>query len=424
MKFYIYTLGCKLNYSDSAHIAKTLEQQQWEQVQNPQDAHLIIINSCAVTTQAEKKTRQAFSRLKKINPLARFAIVGCAIDINKNEFVSLVEPEDYILTNQEKYRLADIVNKKTTIEDLPFVLSYNTQHRTRSFLKIQDGCDYFCTYCAIPYARGRSRNASIPEVLNAIEDIINKGIKEIVLTGINIASFKTPDGKTYFDLLVEIEKRFNHEDIRIRIGNPEPNLLTKDIIHLVAESKIFMPHFHIPLQSGSNTILKKMNRKYTAEEYSELIYTIKELLPDACIAADVIAGFPGETDELFEETLAFIEKIPISYLHVFSYSDRPQSRSFSLPQKLTPSQIQKRTNTLIDLSREKTKAFLSSQLNKVRPVLIEKCKGKFSEGYTDNYIYCQIEGKFESNKIVPSILQHIEEEKEEMFMLGKPYNHD
>ncbi|MCX7697057.1 MAG: MiaB/RimO family radical SAM methylthiotransferase [Bacteroidales bacterium] len=422
MRFYIYTLGCKVNYSESAEISKILEKSGWHQVPNPQDANLIIIHSCAVTAQAEKKTRQAYSRFKKLNPLAQFAILGCAINLNKNDYINLLEKNDLLLNNEEKFHIVSFLTNQENINHLPFKISYNLEDRVRSFLKIQDGCDYYCSYCAIPYARGKSRNASISEVLSVIEHILKSGIKEIVLTGINIASFKTDDGKDYYDLLKAIHQQFSHEKIRIRIGNPEPNLLRREIIELVAESPLFMPHFHIPLQSGSNLILEKMNRKYTSQEYANLILTIKSYIPDACIAADVITGFPSETKALFNETYSFISDLPISYLHVFSYSDRPQARSFSYPMKLTPSEIQSRTNELIKLSDSKWQEFLNSQKGKIRPVLIEKCKGKFCEGYTDNYIYCQIEGKFMHNTITNVLLDEIDSES--LNMIGKSIAHD
>lgn len=422
MRFYIYTLGCKVNYSESAEITKILENSGWLQVHNPQDANLILIHSCAVTAQAEKKTRQAYSRFKKLNPLAQFAILGCAISINKNDYINLLDKNDLLLNNEEKFHIATLLNKDVPVDSIPFKLTFNTEERVRSFLKIQDGCDYHCSYCAIPYARGRSRNASIAEVLQAIENILSSGIKEIVLTGINIASFKTEDGKNYYDLLKTIDQKFAGEKLRIRIGNPEPNLLTKEIIELVAESPLFMPHFHIPLQSGSNVILEKMNRKYTTKNYENIVLTIKSYMPDACIAADVIAGFPGETKDHFKETYSFIKDLPISYLHVFSYSDRPQARSFSYPMKLTPSEIQARTNELIKLSESKWLDFLNSQKGKVRPVLIEKCKGKYCEGHTDNYIYCQIEGKLSHNTISNILLVDIDNETQNM--IGKPVSHD
>ena len=332
-----------------------------------QKADLYIINTCTVTAVAEKKCRNAIRQAHHQNPDAQIVVMGCFAQVAEDE-IKRMPGVTQVLGNESKR-----------------LLSYSGEDRTRTFFKIQDGCDYFCTYCAIPFARGRSRSATIEETLCAARRIADSGAKEVILTGVNTGTFGLHQGETLLELL---EKLDTIEGIlRYRISSIEPNLLTDDIISFVATSRAFLPHFHIPLQAGSDHVLQLMHRRYDTTLYASKLQRIKELMPDACIAADVMAGFNGENEEEFRKVLSFIDSLPISYLHVFTYSDRPGTAALRLPEKIPVAVRREHTARLLELSEQKHKEFISSQIGKKRPVLWEATEHDGSMlGWTDNYI--------------------------------------
>jgi threonylcarbamoyladenosine tRNA methylthiotransferase MtaB len=392
-KIAIKTLGCKLNFSESASMERLLTEQGHTVLLKNDQADVFIINSCAVTENAEKKCRQYVHQIKKKYPQAKIVLVGCYSAL-KN--AKLIENEvDLLLGSSDKMNVIQEINRLFTPPrcgldpqspaDNAFFSSYSIFERTRSFLKIQDGCDYFCTYCTVAAARGRSRSDSIENVLDNAQKIVENGIKEIVLAGVNIGDFQTKKGENFFDLLQSLTKVEGLK--RLRISSIEPNLLTKEIIDFTANSNIILPHFHIPLQSGCNDILAKMKRRYLRELFAEKLSYIKEKMPHACIAADVIVGFPGETEEQFMETYHFIKSLPISMLHVFPYSKRPDTLAYALPNHLTNACKNERAKRLIFLSDEKKAVFYRENKGKLFHALIEsKNENGFLQGFTENYI--------------------------------------
>ncbi len=390
--FYIKTLGCKLNFSESATLERMLVEKGYSIAENSV-SDIYIINTCAVTETAEKKCRQYIHQVRKQNPKVKIVLVGCYSALENAQAIAL--EVDLMLGSGNKMQLIEEIDSlfeennhpviiKEKAEE-PFFASYSIDERTRSFLKIQDGCDYFCTYCTVAYARGRSRSDSIENIITHVRDIVNNNIKEIVLSGVNIGEFRTEKGELLIDLLYALEKIEPLQ--RIRISSIEPNLLTDEIIDLVSQSNKILPHFHIPLQSGSNEILSQMKRRYKKELFAEKIYRIKEKMPHCCIAADVIAGFPGETDRLFEETYHFIEELPLSMLHVFPYSKRPNTIAASMENQLSNSCKNNRASILTTLSREKKEAFYHENLHRKCFALIEsKKENGFLTGFTDNYV--------------------------------------
>ena len=362
-----HTLGCKLNYAETSDHLRRLAAEGNTIVDFHQKADLYIINTCTVTAVAEKKCRNAIRQAHHQNPDAQIVVMGCFAQVAEDEIKSMPGVTQ-VLGNESKR-----------------LLSYSGEDRTRTFFKIQDGCDYFCTYCAIPFARGRSRSATIEETLCAARRIADSGAKEVILTGVNTGTFGLHQGETLLELL---EKLDTIEGIlRYRISSIEPNLLTDDIISFVASSRAFLPHFHIPLQAGSDHVLQLMHRRYDTTLYSSKLQRIKELMPDACIAADVMAGFNGENEEEFRKVLSFIDSLPISYLHVFTYSDRPGTAALRLPEKIPVAVRREHTARLLELSEQKHKEFISSQIGKKRPVLWEATEHDGSMlGWTDNYI--------------------------------------
>ncbi|MFA7401814.1 MAG: tRNA (N(6)-L-threonylcarbamoyladenosine(37)-C(2))-methylthiotransferase MtaB [Bacteroidales bacterium] len=395
----IKTLGCKLNFTESAHIERLLKEQGYVFVPFEQEADMYVINTCAVTEQAEKKCAYYIHHIKNHFPQAKIALMGCFSALRKNELQARFEV-DIVLGSNNKFELSHIIPsllagdspKSTSYPDdtSTFIDSYSLHERTRSFLKIQDGCNYYCTYCTIPYARGHSRSDSLSHVITNAEKIVANGIKEIILSGVNIGDFRTPEGEGFYDLLLALEKVKDLK--RIRISSIEPNLLTHEIIRLVSESEILLPHFHIPLQSGSDKILKLMKRRYNCDLFTERIHFIKQHMPHACIAVDVIAGFPGETEEDLQDTYAFLERLPISYLHVFPYSRRPGTPAYDMPNQLSNHEKSHRAKVLIELSDKKKLAFYKENLNSVRQVLIESTtKQGYDIGFTENYIRVKIE---------------------------------
>ena len=400
-KVAFYTLGCKLNFAESSSIARSLEPMGFTRVDFQDSPNLFVINTCSVTEQADKKCKKVVREAKKINPASTVVIMGCYAQLKPKE-ISNIPGVDLVLGANEKFQLPDLlppylIKKNTNLPkllaseiryDLDYHASYSVNDRTRTFLKVQDGCDYPCSYCTIPLARGQSRSDSVESVLALIEEIALKGIKEIVLTGVNIGDFGIQQGKreeTFFDLIKAIELKSSIN--RFRISSIEPNLITHEIITFLASSKSFVPHFHIPLQSGSNTVLRLMKRRYQRELYVNRVALIKSLMPNACIGVDVIVGHPGETHELFLETYQFLQELDISYLHVFPYSERANTFSTEIFPKIDGSQKSERSKMLHILSDKKRHAFYESQIGKKGEVLFEESnENGLMEGFSENYV--------------------------------------
>jgi threonylcarbamoyladenosine tRNA methylthiotransferase MtaB len=364
-----------------------------------QNPDVLVINTCSVTDQADKKCRNIVSRAIRQNPGVYVAVIGCYAQLKPQEIAS-IEGVSLVLGANEKFNIVDYVEKAEAnqstlvqtgeIKDVKeFIPSYSRGDRTRTFLKVQDGCNYFCAFCTIPLARGRSRSASIESTVAQAQQAIADGAKEIVLTGVNIGDFGTPNGETFLDLIKQLDQLPGIE--RYRISSIEPNLLTDEIIEFVSSSKKFMPHFHIPLQSGSDTILQAMRRRYRTELYRNRIEHIKKLMPDACIGIDVIVGFPGETDELFKETQQFLTEIPASYFHVFTYSERDNTTALRIVDVVPMETRFERNKILRIMSEKKKRAFYSEFLQKERKILWESEKDEeMISGFTDNYIKVRI----------------------------------
>ncbi len=362
-----HTLGCKLNFAETSDLLRRLVAEGHTVVDWGMRADLYIVNTCTVTSVAEKKCRTAIRQAHRQNPDAQIVVMGCFAQVAKDE-IEKMPGVTQVLGNDSKR-----------------LLSYSGEDRTRTFFKIQDGCDYFCTYCAIPFARGRSRSATIEETLCAARRIAATGAREVVLTGVNTGTFGQQHGESFLDLL----KGLDDIDgiLRYRISSIEPNLLTDDIIDFVAHSRAFLPHFHVPLQAGSDHVLSLMHRRYDTALYRAKLERIKAVMPDACIAADVMAGFNGESEEEFGKVLGFIDSLPISYLHVFTYSDRPGTAALRLGEKVPVNIRREHTARLLELSERKHHAFIDSQMGKTRPVLWESTPhSKQMLGWTDNYI--------------------------------------
>src|SRR5690242_14888611 len=396
----LHTLGCKLNYSETSAIQRMLEDDGFVKKEFTEEADVYVINTCSVTENADKECRQLVRRIQRKAPASLVVITGCYAQLKPKEIAD-IPGVDLVLGASEKFNLAAHLRELSKgdsakissceIEEVEgFHSSYSINDRTRTFLKVQDGCDYSCSFCTIPMARGRSRSNTIENVLAEIKKIKLAGAKEIVLTGINLGDFgKDAAGKKtsndFLSLLKAIEEFDGTE--RYRISSIEPNLLSEEIIQLVAASQKIMPHFHIPLQSGSNKILGMMRRRYKRELYAEKVDLIKKLIPDCCIGADVITGFPGETDNDFKETVDFLVSLAISYLHVFTYSERANTQSLSIEEVVPVNIRHERTKILRSLSYKKMQQFISAHRGQIRTVLFEsRNKNGMMEGYTDNYI--------------------------------------
>lgn len=405
-KVSFFTLGCKLNFSETSTLSRLFEDNGFEKVDFPNKADVCLINTCTVTQQAEKKCRQAIGKFVKNSPNSVVIVVGCYSQL-KASSIAEIPGVNIVLGNEEKFNVLKHLNeyyisKQSQIcssafeKTKDFNPAYSIDERTRSFLKVQDGCDYLCSYCTIPLARGNSRNHSIAKISLLAKEIASRGIKEIVLTGVNIGDFGKSTNEKFIDLLKELN---NTEGIeRFRISSIEPNLITKEIIEFVSTSNKFAPHFHIPLQSGCNKILKLMSRRYTRELFKEKINHILSIIPMAAIGIDIIVGFPGETDEDFEDTFSFLNQIPLAYLHVFSYSVRENTIAASLPEKVDPKKMNLRSNKLIKLSEEKRMEFYRKNINYKEKVLFEsKSEEGKMYGFTGNYI--KIETPFDKNLI-------------------------
>ena len=397
----LHTLGCKLNFSETTAIARMLENDGFIKKEFDDIADLYVINTCSVTDNADKECRQLVRRIQKKAPEALVVITGCYAQLKPQE-IAAIPGVNLVLGAAEKFNISTHLKELSKndsgkicscdIEDVNiFIPTHSIKERTRIFLKVQDGCDYNCSFCTIPMARGKSRSDSINNVLRNVEEIVTGGAKEIVLTGINLGDFGKgyTGGKkfeeNFFDLIKSLENEAPIE--RIRISSIEPNLLTNEMIEFISTSKKFMPHFHIPLQSGSNKILANMRRRYKRELYAERVSLIKNLIPHACIGADVIVGFPGETDEDFNETAKFLEMLDISYLHVFTYSERDNTQALELKPVVPINVRNERNKILRNLSFRKMQEFTNHHIGETRKVLFETVnKNGMMEGYTDNYI--------------------------------------
>jgi threonylcarbamoyladenosine tRNA methylthiotransferase MtaB len=401
----IHTLGCKLNYSESSFIAKQFTDKGIELRQFGEKSDIFVLNTCTVTSHADRECRQIIRRVLKDKPDTFVVVTGCYAQLQPGEIAGM-EGVDLVLGSNEKYRIIDYISNSagediscvearpkskaeifvSPFDDKSFIgeaYSSDVDSRTRAFLKIQDGCDYQCSYCTIPLARGNSRSLSIEKVVENANKIIDAGYKEIILTGVNIGDFKIDGKNQFFELLQALDKL---SITRIRISSIEPNLLTDDILMLIENSERFVHHFHIPLQSGDNEVLKLMRRRYMRELYESLVYKIKSKLPDSCIGADVIVGFPGESNERFESTYDFIKSLPVDYLHVFSYSERPLTHSVDIPDKVNGNDIKNRSRILRNLSVSKRAGFYARNEGKVQEVLFETEEKGMIEGWTRNYV--------------------------------------
>lgn len=397
-KVAFYTLGCKLNYSETSSIGRLFNQAGYDTVDFTETPDVFVINTCSVTENADKKCKKVVKEALKISPNAYVTIVGCYAQLKPKE-IAEIPGVDMVLGAAEKFQIVDhitdltkqpkaLVYNQPVSEANQFVSAYSFGDRTRTFLKVQDGCDYSCSFCTIPLARGASRSDTIENAIKQAEEIAASGVKEIVLTGVNLGDFGIRDGKRedkFFDLVKALDKVEGME--RIRISSIEPNLLTDEIIEFVAASNRFVPHFHIPLQSGSDKILGLMRRRYKRELYAERVAKIKELMPHCCIGVDVIVGFPGETREDFIDTYNFLNNLNVSYLHVFTYSERENTPASEMKGSVPGSTRAERSKMLHILSDKKRRAFYETQLNKTAEVLFEgDIKDGFMHGFTPNYV--------------------------------------
>ncbi len=426
-----FTLGCKLNFAETSAIGQRLQELGVSKAEKGECADICVINTCSVTEVADQKCRQAIHRMVKNNPGAFVAVTGCYAEL-KPERIAAMPGVSIVVGTKDKGRIIDLIvdgiansdNIKTQRqpvkeEGIPaFFPSCSRGDRTRYFLKVQDGCNYFCTYCTIPIARGRSRNGSIASLVEQARGVASEGGKEIVITGVNIGDFGRTTGESFLDLIKALDEVEGIE--RYRISSIEPNLLTEEIIDFCASSKHFMPHFHIPLQSGSDSVLKLMHRHYDTALFRQRINYIKRVMPDAFIGVDVIVGTRGETQEFFEESYRFIESLPISQLHVFSYSERPGTKALQIPHKVSQQEKHERSQRLLDLSKEKLERFYTSQIGSVRPVLFEHApKTKPMHGFTDNYIRVETKNRPElNNSIVDVRLGEMTENRDALEVSG------
>ena len=417
MKIRFVTLGCKLNFAESSAIGKALLDRGHVRAKQGEEADVCVINTCSVTDNADHKDRQTIHRIHRQNPNATLIVTGCYAQLQPEQ-VAQIEGVDYVLGQNEKYSITQLVNELCdSLEDgVPpterptgysleaqkirvanireveeFHGAYSKDDRTRCFIKVQDGCNYFCTYCTIPHARGKSRNPHISEIVSDAQEALEKGAKELIITGVNIGDFGRSTGETFLDLLKALDclgEEAKGMDYRIRISSCEPNLLTDEIIEFVAKSKHFAPHFHIPLQSGSNEVLKIMGRRYTRELFAERVKHIKKLMPNAFIGVDCMVGVRGETEEYFNDYVEFIKQLDVSQLHVFTYSERANTRMLEMDLYVVPkAERQRRSKILHEISEEKTSTFYAQQAGKEAVVLWEsKKEGDMMAGFTENYV--------------------------------------
>ena len=396
-KVAFYTLGCKLNFSETSGIAQNFEKGGYAKVEFEETPDVFVINTCSVTDNADKKCRNIVRKAKKINPKAYIAVIGCYAQLKPKE-ISAIDGVNLILGANEKFNILEHVEKleEETLQEAlifdgdikdvnDFFPSYSVGDRTRTFLKVQDGCDYSCTFCTIPLARGKSRSNTIEKTLKTAEEIAHSEAREVVLTGVNLGDFGRYNNESFFGLVNELDNLKGVD--RFRISSIEPNLLTNEIIDKVSKSKRFVPHFHIPLQSGSPELLKMMRRRYKKEVYTSRVEKIKELMPHCCIGVDVIVGFPGETEERFMETYNYLNELDVSYFHVFTYSERENTFAPSLKNSVDKKTRDDRSKMLRILSAKKKRAFYQANVGKTFPVLFEGEKNNDKMfGFTSNYV--------------------------------------
>lgn len=392
-KIAFHTMGCKLNFSETSMISKDFKNRGFEKVRYKDYADFYVLNTCSVTDNADKEARKLIRQAKRVNPNSKVAVIGCYAQLNPNE-ISNIKGVDLVIGSEKKFNLLneldsiDIASEtkivRSDISEInSFEPSYSIGDRTRTYLKIQDGCDYVCSFCTIPLARGISRSDSIKKTIQLANQAIYEGAKEIVLTGVNIGDFGKLNNESFLSLIQELDKL----DIdRLRISSIEPNLLSGEIINFCSTSKKFMPHFHIPLQSGSDKILTLMRRRYKRSKYLECVKMIKNVMPDATIGADVIVGFPGESDNDFVESIHFIDQLKVSYLHVFTYSERPNTDAIKFDKKVDNKTRAKRSSVLRNFSKKILREHQNKFIKSFRPVLFEYIKNDKIVGYTDNYI--------------------------------------
>ena len=424
-KIAFHTLGCKLNFSETSSLSRDSLKYGYENVNSKEYADIYVFNTCSVTENANKETKKLIRRSKRINPKAFIALIGCYAQLKPEELIN-IDDVNMVLGTAEKFELLNHLDKVKISNDIKVVLnndindissfnpSYSGDDRTRAFLKVQDGCDYSCTFCTIPRARGKSRSASINQTVNLAKKISKSKTKEIVLTGVNIGDFGVYNNESFLELIKEIDLQVDID--RVRISSIEPNLLSNEIIEFCFNSEKFMPHFHIPLQSGSNKILKSMRRRYKVEEFKSRINTIKNLDSHACIGVDVIVGYPSETEEEFIETYEFLKNQDVSYLHVFTYSERENTRAIDLKPAVPFKERSNRSKLLRELSDQKKAQFYKKSIGASRPLLVENNKNGILFGYTDNYIKVKInaESSIENTIQMVNILDFRAE-----YMLGK-----
>jgi threonylcarbamoyladenosine tRNA methylthiotransferase MtaB len=402
-----FTLGCKLNFAETSSVAQQLERYGVRKAQKGEVADLMVVNTCSVTEVADHKCRQAIHRLVKAHPGAFVVVTGCYAQLKPQDIIE-TEGVDLVLGSEQKGNIIPaILNGMTgaytvkTADIKTFAESCSRGDRTRYFLKVQDGCNYYCTYCTIPIARGRSRNGSIASMVQQAEQVAQEGGKEIVITGVNIGDFGRSTGETFFDLVKALDGVEGIE--RYRISSIEPNLLTDEIIEYCAQSRAFMPHFHIPLQSGCDEVLRLMHRKYDTALFRHKIEKIRSVMPDAFIGVDVIVGTRGETEEYFQHAYGFMESVDVSQYHVFSYSERPGTKALEIPHVVTPQEKHERSQRVLALSTQKTHDFYSRFIGTTRPVLLEHASPRkpVMNGFTDNYIRVEVPNRPDlDNKIV------------------------
>ena len=411
-KIAFHTLGCKLNFSETSSLSRDSLKYGYENVNSKEFADIYVFNTCSVTENANKETRKLIRRSKRLNPNAFITLIGCYAQLKPKELIK-IKDVNLILGTADKFDLLGHLDKVDTLDNIKssvsgnindatiFNPSFSNDDRTRSFLKVQDGCDYNCTFCTIPLARGKSRSSSINETINIAKNISKTNTKEIVLTGINIGDFGKGTSETFYDLIKQMDSQIDIE--RFRISSIEPNLLNDKIIEFCSQSKKFMPHFHIPLQSGSNKMLKSMRRRYTSQEYSDRLNKIKILDQDACIGVDVIVGYPTESEENFFETYNFLKNHDVSYLHVFTYSERENTKAIKFEPIVTYEERSRRSKILRELSDQKRDNFYERSVGQIRPVLVEKSKNGILFGYTDNYIKARIQGPISLENTIQNV---------------------
>ena len=406
-KVFFYTLGCKLNFAETSHISKLLVDNGFSVARKGEAADVCIVNTCSVTDTADRKCRQAIHKIVSDNPNAFIIVTGCYAQVNPSE-IEQIDGVDLVLGAKEKFDILKVMHlleskeqfERIQVDDIKsnnsFTPIFSAGDRTRYFLKVQDGCDYYCTYCTIPFARGKSRSASVAHTMQTIDRALEQGAKEIILTGVNIGDFGRGSNERFIDLVKAIDKLT--AEVRVRISSVEPNLLEDAIIDIVASSKIIAPHFHIPLQSGSNRVLSLMGRRYTREVFGQKVSLIKRLIPDAFIGVDVIVGMRGETPDMFDETLSFLGDTPFSELHIFPYSEREGTKALSIKPIVSQSEKKRRSELLHNLSDSRIADFYHSQRGKTKTVLWETTKNpKAMNGYTENYLL--VSAEMEQEKI-------------------------